>query len=215
MSLGFVTSGLVLKRDRLPVSRHVSNPKAVTMQVSTGKPAFYGGIVVLVGVLANRIVLTPLDSLAMTQSRSDILGVIAGATLLLYGVGKAEIAVPKKAVEMGGNYVSQGFDNENVITSEIEWVARTIFLGLPNIRSFALVGGKNQYFLGMFRNTAVKVALSNGETIDNAIKNGKRAYLADMKVVPVKDTEFGFLPTNCQVRDKNNFNALSDSEFIY
>lgn len=139
----------------------------------------------------------------MTQSRSDILGVITGATLVLYGVGKVEIADGKQAVEIGGMDVTKGFNgygNSNM-DSEIEWAVQAIFKGLPNVRSFAfVVNGEAKWFMGRFRNEQVEMTVVRGGIVEGVMNSGQRAYLADMKVVPVKETEFVFLPSNCQVR---------------
>lgn len=202
--VGFVTPMAVGRSRLFPTYRCQKKFKrstiAVSMQLTTGKASLYCGIGVLAGVLTNRLLLTPLDSLAMTQSRSDILGVIAGATLVLYGVGKAEIADVKKAVEMDGQYVRQGFNDSSYIGQEVEWAASAISQGAPNVCSFALViDGVGKCFIGKFRNSDVEMNVVDNGTISNAMASGKRAYLADMKVVPVKEMEFGFLPSNCQV----------------
>lgn len=165
-----------------------------------GSVSLYGGVGILTAVLTNRLLLTPLDSLAMTQSRSDILGVIAGATLVLYGVGKAEIAERKEAVEMSGQDVYQGFETKSRLSREVHWASSAILEGVPNVRSFAIIiDGVGQYFTGKFREARVDAAVVNDGTIARAMASGQRAYLADMKVVPVKELEFGFLPSNCQV----------------
>lgn len=179
-----------------------SRQNAPVMQLSPGRVSLYCGIGVLTGVLGNRILLTPLDSLAMTQSRSDILGIITGTALLLYGVGKAEVNERKQAVEMDGQEVKQGFDSNNLFTSEIEWAATAVMDGIPNIKSVAWVNldrQKPSYFLGRFKNESVDVRVPEDGVIMTATRSGKRAYLADMKVVPVKEVEFGFLPSRCQV----------------
>lgn len=178
------------------------------MEISIGRPSLYTGVTILTAVLANRILFTPLDSLAMTQSRSDILGVIAGATLVLYGVGKAEVAESKAAVELDGVDLRLGISTiESIggpqLAYETEWAANAIFKCNPNICSFVLIsGGVGCCFFGRFRSSDAHTALDvpEGGTIYNSMVSGQRAYLADMKVVPVKETEFGFFPVNCQVR---------------
>lgn len=170
------------------------------MKLSTDRLSLYCGIGALAGILGNRLLLTPLDSLAMTQSRSDILGIIAGATLVLYGVGKAEVVERKEAVEMDGVDVRRGFDSSNKLSEEVEWSARAIMEGVPNIKSFLWVEqGRGKYFLGRFRGSDVSMTAVQEGVIETAVASGRRAYLADMKVVPVREYEFGFLPTKCQV----------------
>lgn len=172
------------------------------MALNTGRASLYGGIGILTAVLTNRLAFTPLDALALTQSRSDILGVITGATLVLYGVGKAEIADRQKAVELSGVDIRKGFnDRADPVVAEIEWAAVALVEAIPNVRSCAVVvNGVGSYFLGRFRESNVRFEVSANGVIDTAMKRGNRAYLADMKTVPVKEIEFGFLPSNCQVR---------------
>lgn len=167
---------------------------------TSGRVSLFSGIGVLTAVLTNRLIFTPLDSLALTQSRSDILGVIAGATLVLYGVGKAEIADQKKAVDLSGVDVRQGFGRDDIATAEVEWMAIALLEAIPNVRSCAvIINGVGCYFLGRFRFPNVTADVVEDGVIDRALRSGTRAYLADLKTVPVKETEFGYLPINCQV----------------
>lgn len=171
---------------------------------ATGRASLFGGIGILTALLTNRLVFTPLDSLALTQSRSDILGVIAGTTLLLYGVGKAEIADRKKAVELSGVDVRQGFGGGDAVSDEVEWGATALLEAIPNVRSCAvLIDGVGRHFLGRFRDEEVSASIVPDGVVDRALQKGQRAYLADMKTVPVKEVEFGYLPDNCQVCSKH------------
>lgn len=183
--------------------------------MTTGRTSLYSGICILASVLTNRLVFTPLDSIAMAQSRSDILGVITGATLLLYGVGKADIAArQKEAVQLRGVDVRKGFSNDEnrSVGYELEWAAEALLSAVPNIKSCAIfVNGTGWAFLGRFRDQDVTAELSPGGVLDLALKKGERAYLADMKTVPVKDVQFGFLPSNCQVHASYDSRSLAIS----
>lgn len=186
----------------------------LSMKLSLDRVSLYCGSGALAGILGNRLLLTPLDSLAMTQSRSDILGIIAGATLVLYGVGKAEVVERKEAVEMDGIDVRRGFSSGDALSDEIEWAAQAIMEGVPNIKSFLWVEqGDGKYFLGRFRDDNLTVTTVNEGVIETAIASDRRAYLADMKVVPVREYEFGFLPTKCQVRCENLFSFIAFFQF--
>lgn len=196
-----------LRTNQVSVPSYITyNPPRITsrrppcMATSPGRASLYGGIAVLTAVLTNRLVFTPLDNLAVTQSRSDILGVIAGATLVLYGVGKAEIADSKKAVELVGVDLRVGFEKSDLLATEIQWAAAALCKGVPNVRSVAvLVDGVGKYFYGRFRNEQVTARVVEDGIVAGALQRGERVYLGDMKVVPVKEIEFAFLPTNCQV----------------
>ena len=68
--------------------------------------------------------------------------------------------------------------------------------GVPAVRSFVfVVDEKVVGRKGVFREGA-EVVVPVGDIVDSAVRKGERAYLADMKVVPVKEVEFGFLPEN-------------------
>jgi hypothetical protein len=98
---------------------------------------------------------------------------------------------------------------------QADWTARAIFAAVPPIKSFAVFAGGNEVCrVGMFREGEENdgglrsdgrlsledcVAKESGITA-GAIRDGKRAYLADLKVVSAKDVEFAYLPVNCQVR---------------
>lgn len=173
---------------------------AARMSMTPGRVSLYTGITALAAVLTNRLFFTPFDSLALTQSRSDILAVITGATLVLYGVGKAEIADKKPAVELSGVDIRRGFENGDLVGREVEWAMDALIEAVPNVRSCAVVvDGVGRYLVGRFRGENVAVQVLDGGVVAGAIESGKRAYMADMKVVPVKETEFGFFPENCQV----------------
>lgn len=175
----------------------------ITMRISTGKPSFYTGIGVLAAVLINRVFLTPLDNLALTQSRSDIIGVVAGATLVLYGVGKAEITDKRETVDIGGEEVQENIIGEEQVSNEVQWASSAIFKAIPSIQSFTFIKtGRGLFYSGRFRDEKVVISTSDDGIIQQAITSGERAYLADMKIVPVKETEFAFLPKNCQVRNQ-------------
>eukprot|EP00177_Eucheuma_denticulatum_P006360 GFKZ01011595.1.p1 GENE.GFKZ01011595.1~~GFKZ01011595.1.p1 ORF type:complete len:257 (+),score=25.16 GFKZ01011595.1:249-1019(+) len=163
-----------------------------------GRVSLYTGITLLTALLTNRLAFTPLDTLSLTQSRSDILGVLTSATLVLYAVGKAEIAAkPRQAVQLDGFDIRQGFQIDP--TGELQWMFTALMAANRNIRSCALFLDQDAVAcLGRFRTNHVHATTRQGGVIQTALLDGKRAYLADMKTVPVKDLEFGFLPANCQ-----------------
>lgn len=178
--------------------------------MSVGRTSLYGGIGVLAAVLTNRLVYSPIDGMTQAQSRSDILGVIAGAALLLYGVGKAEVTDSKQAVELSGVDVRRGFGDvaDIQIGYELEWAAEALVCSIPNIKSCAVfVNGVGRTFLGRFRENEVSAKVIPGGVLELALQKGERAYLADLKTVPVKDVEFGFLPSNCQVCEIDLYRA--------
>lgn len=170
------------------------------MRVQPGQYPFYAGVTLLAGLLVNRLLLTPLGNLAINQSRSDIIGVVAGATLLLYGVGKAELSDKREVVEIGGEQIFKNVRKKGPGGEEIIWASRAIFGAIPSIKSFVFIeNGEGQFYSGRFRSKDVEVSLKGEGIIARAMATGTRSYLADMKVVPVKETEFSFFPSKCQV----------------
>lgn len=183
------------------------------MQMQASRVSLYGGIGVLAAVLTNRIVLTPLNDLATVQARSDILGVITGAALVLYGVGKAEIIEKKKQVDMEGDDVRRGFSQTDRVSREIQWAAQALYFGMGSVKSCVIIrGGVGSVYIGKLRSKDAEANVREGGVVQGALNKGERAYLADMKVFPVKEVEFGFLPNNCQVSDvKNDPFLLTDA----
>lgn len=185
--------------------------------------ALAGGTLLLTSTLANRLFITSLEQFDTAQSQADILTVVGAATLVLYGLGRVSVQESKESVDVGGVDVHVGFEtdikiskfetgNDNVTVAnpkpsllqrarnEAQWISKTLFASIPSITSFAvLLDGTELCRAGRFRSKdAVSSAPPNGIAA-NSLETGKRAYLADMKVVPVKEVEFGFLPEKCQV----------------
>lgn len=161
----------------------------------TSRPLpLYTGIATLTAVLVNRLFLTPLDALPPPQSREDILAVGGAAALILYGLGRADVAEKKaEVVALEGVEFSEGMEGS------VGWACRALILGVPAVRSFVfVVDGQVVGREGVFREGAL-VVVPGGGIVDEAVRKGERAYLADMKVVPVKEVEFGYLPENVQV----------------
>lgn len=169
----------------------------MTSDAAAGRLPLLGGTALLSALLINRLVFTPLDTLALSQSRSDIVGVVSAATLVLYGVGRADIAArTRDVVELDGFDVRQGFEEGG----EAEWLMECLMGGNANVRSCALfVGEVGTYFIGRFRERVVDGKVVPGGVVDLARREGRRVYLADLRTVPVKEVEFGYLPRECQV----------------
>lgn len=178
-------------------------PRAQYSSESGGsRPLALGsGAVVLTAALLNRALLTPLDALPPPQARGDLLAVAAAAALILYGLGRAEVSEKEREqVDIGGVDVSRGLDGPKDLSRQAEWTAHALFKGIPAVRSFALVkNGRELCRYGRFRDADVEIEVPAGGIAANVLSTGKRAYLADLKVVPTREVEFGFFPENCQV----------------
>lgn len=163
--------------------------------------ALGGGVAFLTAVLVNRVFFTPLDFLPPPQARGDLLAVSASAALILYGVGRADVQEKvREQVEIGGVHVESGYEGPEALANQLDWTARALFKGIPTVRSFALINdGKELCRYGRFRDEEVESEAPAGGIAANALESGKRAYLADLKVVPTAEVELAFLPENCQV----------------
>lgn len=197
-STAFVTVRVALpfrKARNFATRKHAKSRHA---QMNVGRTSLITGGCLLTGLLGNRLFLTPLDGLTATQSRADIVGVIAGATLVLYGLARAEVSERRASVEMGGVQVKAGFEDSKA--EVVERCAQSLIDGIQGAKSVTvMVGGEGKFFLGRFRTAAPEARVVGEGIVAKAMDSGKRAYLADMKVVPVRETEFGFLPQKCQV----------------
>lgn len=192
-------SVLTVPTNKFPASLHCAPRHTVSMTANpaTGRVSLLTGATLLSALLINRLIFTPLDTLAVSQSRSDLLGVVSAATLVLYGVGRADIAArAREAVPLDGFDVRQGIEEGG----EVEWLMEGLMGGNVNVRSCALfVGEAGTCFLGRFRDKVVEGRVVPGGVVDSARREGRRIYLADLKTVPVKEIEFGYLPRDCQV----------------
>lgn len=198
-----MTSSLHVTTSSRPLWR--ARPKAKLSSSPSSRPAaLAGGIAVLGSVFINRVLFTPSDSLPPPQSREDLLAVAAAAALTLYGLGRADVSEREQGpVELDGVDVRVGFENSSrgLLASRVDWTSRAVFSGIPAVKSFAfVVDGQELFRAGRFRDATCKSFVPEGGIADGVVRSGERAYLADLKVVPVRDTEFTFFPEKCQVR---------------
>lgn len=181
-------------------------PKASTdgliSDVSTrGRVALALGGAGVICIALNRLLFTSPSALSAFQSRSDILAVISSVSLLVYGVGIAELREKRAAVQLDGVALPLLQNLPKQIRSEATWTAQAVLNALSNVKTLVVfLNGECVLRVGIFRTTCNLQQIVPGSIVANAINTGQRAYLADMKVVPTKEVEFSYLPQNCQVR---------------
>jgi hypothetical protein len=166
--------------------------KAVPYRVVRILPLFAGG---LGGVLlaVNRLT-TPeiLDS----QARSDALGVILSAVLILIGLLWQQIQprLPESVVLVGKEGLELAEDLSESLKIELAWASH-LLLTNTNTRSLVVYYGDRVLLRrGILGNNS---QVQPGAIVQRVFNTGKPVYLVDVKLYPGK-VEFDYLPENIQ-----------------
>ncbi|MEL7083338.1 MAG: cofactor assembly of complex C subunit B [Cyanobacteria bacterium P01_A01_bin.3] len=150
-------------------------------------------------LLLNRLAFSP--DLLNSQSRSDALGVLLSALLILTGLLWQQVQpLPPKAVELEGE---QGFEFEESLsdeqTLELGWATRSILVASP-AQSIAIVYD-NRLILrrGILSATDCSPGqpVEPGTILKRVLSQQKPVYLVDLKLFPAR-VEFDYLPSNTQ-----------------
>ncbi|HEY9881242.1 MAG TPA: cofactor assembly of complex C subunit B [Leptolyngbyaceae cyanobacterium] len=144
-------------------------------------------------LLLNRL-LTP--ALTESQARSDVMGVILSALLVLIGLlwQRVQPVLPE-AVELAGE---EGFELNNslpeAVQLELAWASHLI---LTNTVTRAIVAYRDGQVL-MRRGVLGPVAtVEPGTIVKRVLETGKAVYLVALKIYPGR-VEFTYLPENTQ-----------------
>ncbi|WP_338431003.1 cofactor assembly of complex C subunit B [Synechococcus elongatus] len=144
-------------------------------------------------LMVNRA-LTP--ELLPTQSRSDALGILLSALLILSGLLWQRVQpVPPEIVVLDGE---EGFDLDDQLPEEIRqelaWASKLL---LTNTITGSLLLWYDGQVLLRRGILAPPVPVQPGPIVERAIKTGKAVYLVDLKLYPGR-IEFNYLPANSQ-----------------
>ena len=144
-------------------------------------------------LLLNRV-LTP--ALTDFQARSDVMGVILSALLILTGLLWQRIQpVPPEAVILEGE---EGFelaeDLPDIATTELAWASHLL---LTNTVTRSVVAYKHGKVLMRRGILAPHPEVKPGPILQRVLNTGKAVYLVDLKVYPGR-IEFDYLPSNSQ-----------------
>jgi hypothetical protein len=150
-------------------------------------------------LLLNRLAFSP--NLVNSQSRSDALGILLSALLVLTGLLWQQMQPkPPEGVTLEGE---QGFEIWPELspnqTLELGWATRSLLVATP-ARSLALwYDGRLLLRRGILGRTNVPagMTLEPGTILQRVLKTGKSVYLVDLKLYPAR-VEFDYLPTNTQ-----------------
>jgi hypothetical protein len=153
-----------------------------------------GGIVGGFFLMINRLATpTVLDS----QARSDALGVILCAMLLLTSILLRQINPnpPESVTLVGEEGIEWSSDLPEIIQTEIAWATHLILSNTVTKSIVIYYQGKTLLRRGILGGTSSKV--TEGTIVERVMKTQKPVYLVDLKHYPGK-IEFDYLPENIQ-----------------
>lgn len=144
-------------------------------------------------LLLNRL-LTP--GLTESQARSDVVGVILSALLVLTGLLWQRVQpIPPEAVVLDGE---EGFDLDPVlpdaVKTELAWASHLLLTN--TVTRSVVVYSQGQVLLrrGVLGPTAT---VDPGPILKRVLETGKAIYLVNLKIYPGR-VEFTYLPPNTQ-----------------
>ena len=154
---------------------------------------------IAVGILGSSLliinrVLTP--ALTDSQARSDVMGIILSAVLVLTGLLWQRVQ-PKApdTVELQGE---EGFELDEalpeVVQTELAWASHLLLTNTVTRSLVAYYDGKTLVRRGVL---GPSPEISEGAILKRVLEKGKAVYLVDMKLYPGR-VEFGYLPENTQ-----------------
>ncbi len=166
---------------------------------STDPNAWLRRLPIAVGILGSSLLmlnrlLTP--SLTESQARSDVMGIILCAVLVLTGLlwQRVQPKLPD-AVELQGEV---GFELDEalpeVVQTELAWASHLLLTNTVTRSLVAYYDGKVLMRRGVLGPTD---AITTGAILKRVLEKGKAVYLVDMKLYPGR-VEFGYMPENTQ-----------------
>lgn len=144
-------------------------------------------------LLLNRV-LTP--GLTESQARSDVMGVILSALLILTGLLWQRVQpVSPEAVILEGE---EGFDLDptlpDAVKTELAWASHLLLTNTVTRSVVVYVQGRVLLRRGVLGPTAT---VEPGPILQRVLETGKAVYLVNLKIYPGR-VEFTYLPPNTQ-----------------
>lgn len=184
----------------VPISQAGGGGTEQRFEVPTRGKAFgLVGALALTAALVNRVAFTQM--LTPFQSRADIVAVVCGVSLLLYAAGTAEVSERSAEVEQSGVNLDFASSLTGLAETEARFVARAALGAVKNVTAVAVfVSGKCVAREGLFRwnDTSSIGSMYRGVAVRQAAEENEYKYFADLRVMPTREVEFGFLPEQCQ-----------------
>lgn len=154
---------------------------------------------IAVGILGSSLlmlnrVLTP--ALTESQARSDVMGIILSAVLVLTGLLWQRVQ-PRSpdTVELQGE---EGFELDEtlpaVVQTELAWASHLLLTNTATRAIVAYYDGNVLMRRGILGPTT---EVTEGAILQRVLEKGKAVYLVDTKLYPGR-VEFGYLPENTQ-----------------
>jgi hypothetical protein len=148
-------------------------------------------------LLINRLVSEGLTSAqSSAQSRSDVVGVILCAVMILIGLlwQRVQPKSPDSVVLVGQEGLEMSSDLSAAVQTELAWASHLLLTNTAT-RSLSLyMSGQTILRRGILAETGL---VTPGPIVERVLKTQKPVYLVDVKVYPGK-IEFNYLPENVQ-----------------
>jgi hypothetical protein len=144
-------------------------------------------------LLVNRLVS---EGLTPAQSRSDVVGVVLCAVMVLIGMlwQRVQPRTPDVVVLLGKEGLEMSVDLPAAIQTELAWASHVLLTNTAT-RSISLyMNGQTILRRGILAEQGQVVP---GPILERVLKTQKPIYLVDVKVYPGK-IEFNYLPENVQ-----------------
>jgi hypothetical protein len=155
-------------------------------------PIFAGGLGGLL-LLVNRILTTQLTD---SQARSDALGIIEGAVLILVGIIWQQIQArdPNTVTLVGSTGLEFAPELAEEVQTELAWASHLLLTNTATRSLVVYYNNKTLLRRGVFgENSQVKP----GAIVQRVLATNKPVYLVNLSLYPGK-VEFDYLPENTQ-----------------
>ena len=165
-----------------------SDPYRIVRQI----PLVVGGLCGTL-LLINRM--TTLD-LTTTQSRSDALGILMSAILILCGLlwQKIQPKAPESVKLVGESGMEMTNDLPEALQMELAWASHSLIANTPAKTLVLYYDDRTLLRRGIL---CGKPDVTLGTITERALNNKKAVYLVDLKLYPGR-VEFDYLPENTQ-----------------
>ncbi|MEN9201656.1 MAG: cofactor assembly of complex C subunit B [Thermostichus sp. DG_1_6_bins_120] len=149
-------------------------------------------------LLLNRLLFTP--ELSTSQSRSDALGILLSALLILTGLLWQQMQpIAPKTMPLEG---IPGFDWQPGLTEtvklELAWASHTLLTTTAARTVLVWFAGQTLLQRGLLARAGELPAIEPKSVLQRVLQTGRPVYLVDLKLFPARAEFDGILPTGSQ-----------------